>query len=309
MFEGSGRLVAAVTFSGLAEAIADIPLRPERGCAANPAEEARALMLLRRQLDARLLTRIAAVDEQGLAAADGFGSTAAWVRAATNLDGGPAGGFVAAARLAERLPAMAGAMAEGKIGVEHLQALAAATAQVPPAELLKSDGTLALLALHAHPSDLRQAGKAIAARVDAESVARDAGYAHAARRVTLGRTFGDCYHLEGILEPEAGAALVAALEPLMAKRDREDERTPAQRRADALVELTGLALRAGTLPDCGGDRPRLTFLVRADAPDPLAGPAGAGGLVGASAFQRRQGPAAARQQGVAAVGDDQPAQL
>jgi hypothetical protein len=96
---------------------------------------------------------------------------------------------------------------------------------------------------------------------------------HNSRRLSLAKTFGDAFHLEGLLEPEAGAALAAALEPLMRKRGEEDDRTPTQRRADALIELTGVALRASELPDCGGDRPRLTFLVRTAAPTPLGDPA------------------------------------
>jgi hypothetical protein len=48
----------------------------------------------------------------------------------------------------------------------------------------------------------------------------------------------------------------------MAKRGPEDTRTAGQRRADALTELTTLGLASGQLPEQGGDRPRLTFLVR-----------------------------------------------
>ncbi|MDX6202806.1 MAG: hypothetical protein QOJ83_2306, partial [Frankiales bacterium] len=266
MFEGSGRLRPEVAFPALAAAISEIPLRAERGADSAVAEEARALMSLRREVDARLLDRIAAVDEQGLAAADGFPSTASWVRGFANLDRGQAAGLVGAARLAERMPALGGVLAQGKIGVEHLQAVASGAAHVPAEELAKSDTTLANLGPHVRPSDMRQAAKVIQSRVDAESVEKDAAYVHESRRLTLAKTFGDAYHLEGLLEPEAGAALAAALEPLMARRGEEDTRNPAQRRADALIELTGAALRATSLPDCGGDRPRLTFLVRTGAP-------------------------------------------
>jgi hypothetical protein len=49
----------------------------------------------------------------------------------------------------------------------------------------------------------------------------------------------------------------------MGKGGPEDDRTPAQRRADALLELVDIALRSGELPDCGGDRTRITLLVHA----------------------------------------------
>ena len=295
MFEGSGRLDPVATFPALAAAIVEIPVRPARG-ESQVAEEARALLSLRRQLDARLLARVAAVDEQGLAEADGFSSTAAWVRGFGNLDAHQASGVVGAARVAERLPRLAQVLAEGKIGVEHLQAVSRAAAQTPPEVLAVHEAALAGMAPHVRPADMAQAAKAIQARHDIDSVARDARHVHESRRLSLAKTFGDAFHLEGILEPEAGAALAAALEPLMRKRGEEDDRTPPQRRADALLELTGVALRSAELPDCGGDRPRLTFLVRAGAPSPL------GDIAGAVTGHGPGAPFAGSQLGVAAFG-------
>jgi hypothetical protein len=300
MFEGSGRLRPEIAFPALAAAISEIPLRAERGADAAVAEQARALMCLRRELDARLLDRVAAVDEQGLAAADGFPSTASWVRAFANLDRGQAAGIVGAARLAQRMPGLGAVLAHGKIGVEHLQAVASGAAQVPHEELAKSDTTLANLAPHVRPSDMRAAAQVIQARVVAESVQQDATYLHESRRLTLAKTFGDAYHLEGLLEPEAGAALAAALEPLMTRRGEEDTRTPTQRRADALLELTGAALRAGSLPDCGGDRPRLTFLVRTAA---RGGRPGLADVAGAVTGTGSGALFAGSQVGVSAFGD------
>jgi hypothetical protein len=75
-------------------------------------------------------------------------------------------------------------------------------------------------------------------------------------------------HLEAMLTPEAGAKLQAALEPLTGKAGEEDTRDPGQRHADALEEVLEIALRSGELPDCGGDRPRLTLVVTVEQ-DPV----------------------------------------
>src|SRR5258708_33632125 len=54
-------------------------------------------------------------------------------------------------------------------------------------------------------------------------------------------------HLKGVMDPEGGAALKTAIDALAKRLDKDDSRTPKQRRADALTELTHHALEAGTL--------------------------------------------------------------
>jgi hypothetical protein len=130
--------------------------------------------------------------------------------------------------------------------------------------LADHDQTLRNLAPHARPHDLRVAAAKIQAGYDDTSVADNAAQVADSRHLSVARTFGDAYHLEGLLPPEAGAALVTALDALMTRRGPEDTRTAGQR-ADALIELAELGLRGGQLPETGGDRPRLTFLIRTTA--------------------------------------------
>jgi hypothetical protein len=61
--------------------------------------------------------------------------------------------------------------------------------------------------------------------------------------------------LHGLLDPEAGQTLLAALEPLARPANGEDPRSSDQRRADALTELARRALEGGQLPQTGGVRP------------------------------------------------------
>jgi hypothetical protein len=49
------------------------------------------------------------------------------------------------------------------------------------------------------------------------------------------------FALDGLLEPEAGQTLVAALEPLARPTSAGDPRAGGQRRADALAELAAAA--------------------------------------------------------------------
>jgi hypothetical protein len=69
----------------------------------------------------------------------------------------------------------------------------------------------------------------------------------------------------GVFElPDAAMEVVlTALEPLARRAGEADARTAGQRRADALTDVFGLALRHGELPDTGGSRPRLTYVLPA----------------------------------------------
>jgi len=87
--------------------------------------------------------------------------------------------------------------------------------------------------------------------------------------------------IDGLLEPEAGQTLLAALEPLARPSSAEDDRSGAQRRADALTELARRALEGGRLPHTGGVRPQLTVTVDlASLLGQPGTPGGEGGWVG-----------------------------
>jgi Domain of unknown function (DUF222)/HNH endonuclease len=84
--------------------------------------------------------------------------------------------------------------------------------------------------------------------------------------------------LQGLLEPEAGQTLLAALDPLARPSDAQDTRSGDQRRADALVELARRALEGGQLPQSGGVRPQLSVIVDLDSL--LGHPGAVGGELG-----------------------------
>jgi len=75
--------------------------------------------------------------------------------------------------------------------------------------------------------------------------------------------------VDGNLDPETGETLLTALGAVMdaeaRSRDSEDDRTPAQRRADALGEICRRWLDGADRPIVAGERPHVTFTVGADA--------------------------------------------
>jgi hypothetical protein len=71
----------------------------------------------------------------------------------------------------------------------------------------------------------------------------------------------DTLRFEGELDPESGAVVRKALRALMGRRPAPgDERTPEQRRADAMVQAFRTALEVDDLPGQGGRKPQLTLV-------------------------------------------------
>lgn len=85
------------------------------------------------------------------------------------------------------------------------------------------------------------------------------------RRLTLTDTARGTTLLSGELDAEGAALLRTALDGLAAPRPAVDgtldSRSPARRRADALIDLVGRVLSAGGVPAAGGTRPHLSVTI------------------------------------------------
>jgi hypothetical protein len=69
---------------------------------------------------------------------------------------------------------------------------------------------------------------------------------------------GPMFVIDCVLDPVAGAALKTAIDSLSKRHAPDDERTPRQRRADALTEIVFHAMDEGKLPKRNGVRPHIT---------------------------------------------------
>ena len=263
MFESRVLVDPAEVYPDLAAAIDAVPVRATRGgTAADSAVRVRALKVLSDRVKARWLAEVAAFDDQGFATPCGAKSTGSFLAAHGHLDAADARRAVVAARTADRLPQLGAMLAAGDITADHVAAVGFSTRRVPSEIVTSFDPVFATLAASAKPSDLRVAGKQLQHTYDTDAVSRDAHHVRDTRYLTLAQTFGDAWHLEGLLTPEDGLTLSLVLDALSTNAGAEDDRTATQRRSDALVEMARLALRAGELPDTGGDQPRVTLLVR-----------------------------------------------
>jgi hypothetical protein len=246
------------------------------------------------QLDAAKLRLLAAVDGRGAAGAEAgeyAPSTAAWLRARLRMGPGTAHRAVRTARALHRgpLPQTAQALAAGEVAYQHAAALADATHDLPPTRVAEAEPVLLDAARRLDPPSLRRLATHAREVIDPDH-AEERGRARLERRgLWLSPTFEGMVDVDGLLDPEAGEAVRAALEPLARPTGPDDERSGAQRRADALAELARQALQADRLPDSGGLRPQVT--VTADLASLLArhgvGGSGAwGGVLDAEAVRR-----------------------
>jgi hypothetical protein len=238
------------------------------------------------RLHAELLRTTERVDRSGEWERDGAVSAAAWLRRSTRISEGAAREQVRTARvLAELLPRTAAALAAGEINTEHVRVISRAAAATPQREasIPAAESTLVEAARRLPPRQLGIVVGRWADAVDPAAAITDAECAFAARRLSISPTLGGLVALDGLLDPESGATVLTAIQALAAPSatGSDDDRSPSQRRADALVELSRRALDAGNLPDTGGDRPHLLITINAGQLGRQRDAGRAGSLIGA----------------------------
>jgi Domain of unknown function (DUF222)/HNH endonuclease len=235
------------------------------------------------RLDGQWLAELAAVDARGAAGAEAgvpAASTAGWLRARLRLSAGAATSLVRTARALFRGPltGTGQALVAGEVSLAHAQVLAHGTHELPDHVAAEAEPVLLDAARRLDPPRLRRAVAHLRLVADPEGADAQAESQHERRGVWLSATWEGMVALQGLLEPEAGQTLAAALEPLARPANAHDTRSGGQRRADALTELARRQLEGGRLPQSGGVRPQLLVTVDLDT---LLGPhPGVGGEAG-----------------------------
>src|SRR5215218_5719310 len=235
------------------------------------AERVLGLRRLLDRLEGHWLQELAAVDARGAAGAEDHvqvGSTAGWLHSRLRMGAGAAHTSVRTARALFRGPLTetATALTDGQLSPAHASVLAAGTQELPDHVTAEAEPVLVEAARRLDPPRLRQVVAHLREVIDPDTSAdRRAERRHARRGLWLALTLEGMVALDGLLEPEAGQTLLAALEPLARPASAADDRTGGQRRADALAELARRQLEGGRLPQTGGVRPQLMVLVDLDS--------------------------------------------
>ncbi|WP_127571865.1 HNH endonuclease signature motif containing protein [Georgenia faecalis] len=234
---------------------------------------------------------VAAIDADGTWAAGGARSFPAWIRERTGRFDREASRMTREARaLRDHLPGTAKALAAGEIGPDHVASIVRLGTASPECIRVLADpdvgeGFLIRQARVLDAGRFHTVMKNWALRADPAAGDRRWRDESEREELSLAKTL-DGYHGKVWLSEVNGALVLAALQARAGRRGKDDQRTPNQRRAAALVELAGTMLDSGKLQPGARIRPHiaitatigtLTAIVRAQRPGaPCRRPAGLG---------------------------------
>jgi Domain of unknown function (DUF222)/HNH endonuclease len=168
------------------------------------------------------------------------------------------------------LPAAAAALREGTLSADHLRVVRGTLADLPtdtPAEVRSAvEERLVTDAADLDPVQLGKAARRIRAHLDPDGAQLNERQAVARRELTLTPDLDGTVLIRGRLDAEGAAIVQAALDPLATPRPADpvsgkDVRSPARRRADALVQASRMLLNTRVLPTTGGQRPHLNITI------------------------------------------------
>jgi hypothetical protein len=221
------------------------------------------------RLDAVATRAVAMFDATRDWEADGARSATAWIATRCRLPDHACRRRVQRGRGLRAAPMTEAAWVAGEVSQGHVDALLAARTPATVGAFERDEAVLVDFAVHLPFRHFQRATAYWRQLADPDGVELDAEARHAARRLHLSQSTDGMWFLDGCLDPIGGAAVAGMLrrveQELFASdwSDREASlplRTPAQRRADALVELSR---RAGAVP-AGARCPEPLFTVLVD---------------------------------------------
>jgi hypothetical protein len=236
------------------------------------------LSRLRNRVDSLEIHAIRRLDTSGQWAHDGSRSPRAWVERVTHSSPQSAGSRVGISRIIDEVPQLAEVFAQGDTTREHLAALSriVGTDTARRDSLPDADAIFAELAPNVRPGKFAYAVTNWAHRVDGRKVAKDHANRSEKSYLHVSSTFNGMVAVDGLLDPETGAALAAALKAARKHLARRATANAAPgtgsgansaagaankwiptsvRNAAALRHLLGLALQNPKMPTATGGIP------------------------------------------------------
>jgi hypothetical protein len=219
-------------------------------------------------VEAEKLRRLAELDRRRTYERDGHVSAASWLAEEFVMSWGRAREEVRVARALEDMPETRRALDAGEISTSAVRVLVSAR-EADPAAFKRCERALVEAARIHRIWDLQRAAGYWRQAVEQEHRVKDEDTLFQRRRLHASPTIFGLVRVDGDLDPETGETLLTALRAIMDADSRSagpgNERTPAQRRADALGEVCRQWLDLADRPNVGGEKPHLTVTVDVEA--------------------------------------------
>lgn len=226
-------------------------------------------------LEIERLRRLAEIDRRDLYRRDGHLSAASWLATTFKVAWGTARENVRVGRAFDDMPLTRRALDEGEISLSAARVLASAHDLDPDAFQRTEDQLLEAARVHSS-GNLRRVAAYWRHAIEKERALDGEEQLLEQRRLYASTTFLGMVRVDGNLDPESGETLLTALNAVLdaeaRTRGEDDRRTPAQRRADALIEICRQWLDHGDRPTVAGERPHVTVTVGAEALNGSAAP-------------------------------------
>jgi hypothetical protein len=220
-------------------------------------------------LELERLRRLAEIDRRRLYERDGHLSAASWLTSEHRASWGTARAATKVARALETMPLTRRAIESGEVSLAAARVLVAAR-DADPETFSRSEARLLEAARIHQVGDLQRVVASWREACERERGLEGEGRLRERRRLHASVSFLGMVRVDGDLDPETGETLLAALGAVLDAESRsgnttDEERTPAQRRADALGEICRGWLDLADRPTVAGERPHVTVTVGADA--------------------------------------------
>jgi hypothetical protein len=232
-------------------------------------------------LEVERLRRLAEIERRATFRRDGHLSAASWLAAEFKVGWGAAREQVRVAGALEEMPKTREALDAGDVSMSAVRVLVAAR-QADPSMFQESEKELVEAARIHSMNDLQRVTAYWRQAIEQQHALESDEKVRARRRLHASVSFLGMVRVDGDLDPETGETLLTALRAVLdaeskASRVGEDDRTPAQRRADALGEICRQWLDSGERPSVGGEKPHVTVTIGVDALRDVAAGKGSGG--------------------------------
>ncbi|HUR14803.1 MAG TPA: DUF222 domain-containing protein [Mycobacteriales bacterium] len=184
-----------------------------------------------------------------------------WWRDAAGLTGQQAGRDLRRAAVLRDLPVIGAAVVDGVLAPEQAAVLTRLHGRISGEGLQQSQRHLVEVS---RPMDTEALGRLVSHLVATHcepALESDDRSAHHKRYLQLRADADGTVRGRFVLTAEDAEAVQTVLEPLARQLGSEDSRSAGQRRADALVEVCAGAAAWMDLPDAGGQRPSLSYVV------------------------------------------------